>query len=452
MVVRVRARVEALKPGPGDRCTFAWDPDRGLTVVERDTARSWYRQFYAAFVEKKQQSGPVGVCQITGEVGPIPTSHPIKVGGVPGGLPAGVSLVSYDKPSFESYGLEGTANAGIGYTAADGYLRAVNALINNKLKDNPKTSLRVGSSLFLFWTRNPADVSDVMALDAPEPDQVARLLRSAESGTEAYGADVNAFYLLGLSGNSARAIVRGYLETTLPAVRTNLARWFRDLTIADTRYEGAGRPANQFPLWQLAAATAMESDRVVPDLHNRLVRAALNGDPLPDCVLAACVGRLRAEGSRGFRPERMALLKLTLLRRDIPVTETLCEDDTTPAYVCGQLMSVFEQIQYAALGDVNATVTDKFFGTFSAAPEMVLSRLYNNAHNHLRKLRGEKPGTAVALEKLLMEVSRKLTAPPNGQLSLRDQARFALGYYHRKAKRFEEIAARKAAKSDSTNV
>jgi hypothetical protein len=44
-------------------------------------------------------------------------------------------------------------------------------------------------------------------------------------------------------------------------------------------------------------------------------------------------------------------------------------------------------------------------------------------------------------------VSQKLPAPPSGQLSLRDQGRFALGYYHQKARRFEEIAERKAAKA-----
>ena len=80
---------------------------------------------------------------------------------------------------------------------------------------------------------------------------------------------------------------------------------------------------------------------------------------------------------------------------------------------------------------------------------MLLGRLYANAQNHLRKLRGDRPGQYVALDKLLTAVSKKLPAPPSGQLSLRDQGRFALGYYHQKAKRFEEIAERKAAKAEA---
>jgi CRISPR-associated protein Csd1 len=447
---RVKGDLESLNAGPGERCTFAWEPDRGKTVPERETVRAWYRQFYEGVSNRKQQEGPTGLCQITGTIGPVPTTHPIKLAGIPGGLPVGVSLVSYDKAAFESYGLEGTANAGIGYAAADGYARAVNALIANKLEGNPRTSLRVAGTLFLFWTRQAADTSDVMALDAPEPAQVERLLRSAEAGAEAYGADANDFYLLALAGNSARAIVRDYLEAKLPAVQTNLGRWFRDLTIADIRREGAGQPTYLFPLWQITLATAIEMDQVAPDVPARLVHAALKGDTIPDSVLAACLARLRVEGSDGFRPARMALIKLILRRRNVPVTETLNEQETSPAYVCGQLLAVFEQIQYAALGDVNATVTDKFFGTFSAAPAMLLGRLFANAQNHLRKLRSDKPGTYVALEKLLTVVSKKLPAPPQGQLSLRDQGRFALGYYHQKARRFEEIAERKAAKEAKT--
>lgn len=189
-------------------------------------------------------------------------------------------------------------------------------------------------------------------------------------------------------------------------------------------------------------------NQVVPDTPSRLVHAAIHGSPISDSILTACLRRLRAEGSKGFRTARLALIKLTLLRRNIPVSETLNPDENHPAYVCGRLMAVFEQIQYAALGDVNANVTDKFFGTFSAAPAMLLGRLFDGATKHLRKLRGEKPGAFVSLDRLLTEVSSQLVAPPKGKLSLHDQGRFALGYYHQKARRFEEFAERQAAKAE----
>jgi CRISPR-associated protein Csd1 len=109
---------------------------------------------------------------------------------------------------------------------------------------------------------------------------------------------------------------------------------------------------------------------------------------------------------------------------------------------------VFEQIQYEALGDVNANVVDKFYSTLSAAPALVFSRIAANAQNHLRKIRGEKPGAFVSLDRRLSETLNLLgAAPPPAQFSLQDQGRFALGYYHEKAKRFQQIAERKVEKA-----
>ncbi len=130
------------------------------------------------------------------------------------------------------------------------------------------------------------------------------------------------------------------------------------------------------------------------------------------------------------------------------MNETLDADATHKAYLYGRLLRIFEEIQYAALGDVNANVVDKFYSTFSAAPALVFARLYSNAQNHLRKLRSENPGTAVNLDKRLADVSSKLPAsPPSGTLSLQDQGRFALGYYHQKARTFADIAERRAEKA-----
>ena len=130
--------------------------------------------------------------------------------------------------------------------------------------------------------------------------------------------------------------------------------------------------------------------------------------------------------------------------------ESLNEAEIHPAYLYGRLLRVFEEIQYAALGEVNASVVDKFYGTFSAAPALIFARLFANAQNHLRKLRGERPGAAVELDRRLSEVVRQLPpAGPAGTLSLADQGRFALGYYHQKAKTFEEIAARKREKAEA---
>ena len=440
----VRQAVEAKGATGAERVTFAYSPDSGPTILDRKAVRDWYATFFRQFTDAKQVGGPVGFCTITGRVGPLPTSHAMALSGVPGGLPTGVKIVSFDKPAFQHYGLDGAANAAIGYEAADGYARGF-----QWLRGRREHHFVVGGTLFLFWTRLPVDLGDMNALGQADPDQVKKLLEGVGAGKDrAAVEDANDFYLLAVSGNSARVVVRDYLECRLEQVRENIRRWFADLRIADTSKEYGGRPNAAFPLWLLANATALEADRVAPDTHTRLMSAALTGGSLPDSLMLAAVGRLRAEGNDAFRAARMGLIKLCLTRKGVTVTETLNADERHPAYVYGRLLEVFAQIQYAALGDVNANVVDKFYGTFSAAPAMVFGRLVANAQNHLRKVRGEKPGAATALEQRLTEIRQLLTAaPPPPQFSLQDQGRFALGYYHEKARRFEQIAERKAEKT-----
>jgi CRISPR-associated protein Csd1 len=453
VVERVRQAVAEKEAIGAERVTFALFPDGGPTILERPAVRRWYAEFFRQFTVAKQTDGPVGFCTITGTFGPLPTSHPVPLTGVPGGLPTGVKIVSLDKPAFQHYGLDGAANAAIGYEAADGYARGF-----QWLRGRRDHHFVVGGTLFLFWTREKVDLEDISALGQADPDQVKRLLEATKAGkaNEASG-DASDFYLLAMSGNSARAVVRDYLERPLGQVRASIRQWFADLNIVDPSKEYQGRPNAAFPVWLLAAVTALDVDRVAPDTQARLMHAALTGGPLPDSVLAACLSRLRAEGSAGFRAARMGLIKLCLnrthFREGVRMPETLNQDDRNPAYVYGRLLRVFEEIQYAALGDVNATVVDKFYGTFSAAPALVFSRLFANAQNHLRKLRGNDEGKFVALDRRLTEMCGLLPpSPPRGTLPLSDQGRFALGYYHQKARTFAEIAERKAAKAEKAKA
>ena len=64
-------------------------------------------------------------------------------------------------------------------------------------------------------------------------------------------------------------------------------------------------------------------------------------------------------------PSRLALIKLILTRMEVPVSEGLNPDERVPAYVYGRLLAVFDEIQYAALREVNASVVDRFYGTLA---------------------------------------------------------------------------------------
>lgn len=448
---QVANQIEALKLTIANLCTVAVQSQNGRTLLSNDSLAVYWRQFYLADLQTQQAGAFQGLCQVTGETTAIGDSIKSRIKGLVSiGCRADAYLVT-GLGAADSYNLSGARAAMVSEAGVDSFTRAANALIGDDL-GGKQTSYRVGGVMFLFWTRNDTD-SGVFNLFEPEPDSVAGLLASVSSGRQKQTTiNDDDFYLLMLSGNSARVVVRDYLETPLDRLQAHLALWFEQLRIADLSKEHQGQPNSVFPLWLLAVSTALDSDGVAPDTPSRLMFAAVQGRPIPESILVACLRRLRAEGASGFRAARMALIKLILIRQGVPMTESLDPDQTHPAYLYGRLLCLFEQIQYAALGDVNSNVVDKFYSVFSASPALVFNRLFNNAQNHLRKLRTEKPGSFVSLDKRLTELVATLPAtPPSGQLSVRDQGRFALGYYHQRAKQFEEIATRKAEKAAASS-
>lgn len=443
---RICCDVESLGLTSSALCAVSLHSDMGKCLCERSKIMDWWREFFGQDFATQQASNRRGLCQVTGRENGISQSVKTKIKGL---VPIGCRPDSYlvtGLDSADSFGLIGAEASMVSPEGIDGITRALNALIGNNLTDQ-RTSYLVNSIMFLFWSRVRQNHLMMSLFDA-DPEQIRFLLESPARGVKTNNLGAEEFYVLTLGGNSARVVVRDYLETSVDRIQENLGAWFRDLTIADLSRDGNGHPSNRIPLWMLANATAIDNDGVAPDTPARLMQSAIQRTPVSESILNACLCRLRAEGAKGFFLSRLSLIKLYLIRKGYPVTETLNQEETHPAYVYGRLLSVFEQIQYDALGDVNANVVDKFYATFSAAPGLVFSRLFSNAQNHLRKLKGERPAAAIGKEKLLSEVVSLLPSrPPVMRFSLQEQGLFAIGYYHQRAKRFQDIAENKAKKA-----
>jgi len=440
---QVRQEIAAREPDGGDRVTFAYYPHGGRTIIEWQPIRDWYADFFKQFTAGKQTDGPTGFCTITGTVGPLPTSHPISLMGVPeiknGKLKyqqTGVKIVSFDKAAFQHYGLDGAANAAIGYEAADGYARGFQSLRGQR-----DHHFVLGGTLFLFWTRKAANTEFIMALNEASSEQVKGLLEGVAKGKAGDAVDdANDFYLLAVSGNSARAIIRDYLERPVGQIRASVRQWFTDLSIADACPAYRGQLNCAFPLWILATATGIDSERVASDVHVGLLEAAIDSKrPIPTGILAACLGRLRADGGGAMRPYRAALVKICLIRRRIAVSVSLDTDERNPAYLYGRLLSLLDQIQNSALGEVNASVVDKYYRSMSVRPHLIGPRLIGYAQAHLRKMRVDpkKKGTSIWLSQRLTELVNRL--PLRGafeRLPVSDQGLFVMGFYHQQADRY----------------
>jgi CRISPR-associated protein Csd1 len=123
-------------------------------------------------------------------------------------------------------------------------------------------------------------------------------------------------------------------------------------------------------------------------------------------------------------------------------------DHPEPAYHCGRLLAVLEQIQRTAIGsNISATIVDRFYGTASTAPASVFGRLLRGAQPHLSKLQRDRPGAAYALQERMEEIMAALPAFPH-TLNLKEQGLFALGYYHQRAYDRAQARATKAATAD----
>ena len=92
-----------------------------------------------------------------------------------------------------------------------------------------------------------------------------------------------------------------------------------------------------------------------------------------------------------------------------------------------------------ALGKVNATIRDRYFGAASATPASVFPLLMRGAQNHMGKLR--KGSKGAWLEREVEEIIDRLKPPLPRALPLEAQGRFVLGYYHQRKGQFADRAA-----------
>jgi len=98
-------------------------------------------------------------------------------------------------------------------------------------------------------------------------------------------------------------------------------------------------------------------------------------------------------------------------------------------YRLGRLFAVLEKAQEEANPGINATIRDRFYGAASSTPVAVFSHLMKLKNHHISKL--ENRGRAINLERIIGEIMSEITDFP-AHLTLSDQGRFAVGYYHQR--------------------
>lgn len=408
---------------------FRHESDAEALVSERPRVRKWW-------AAQRSTAGAAEIeCLVTGERAPPIDSHP-KLKKLWGGQTSGVALVSFNNAAFESYGLTGNENAPIGRPAAEAVAAALNRLLDSDYPSPvdgspmPTRNLRVAEdTTVLYWSRNEEAPVDLFGggVEA-DPQKVRALYEAPHGGRPPVLDDDSPFFALALSGEMARAKVRGWYETTLGRALQNVKAHFDDIEVA--RYG-----TDPLPLWRLLNSTALLGERknLEPGLASATFGAVIEGRAYPRGLLHGAVRRARAE--REVTPERASLIKAYLSRARrkglLPASfpEVTSHMDTASPnvpYRLGRLFAALEKLQEEALPGTNTTIRDRFFGAASATPVTVFPRLVRGSQPHLGKAK-----RGVYFEKLIQEIVGPITRFPS-HLNLEEQGLFALGYYHQR--------------------
>ena len=418
--------------------------DHSHSFVNDDPA---IQNAWQAHYNDRSADSDMGQCLITGKYAPIERTHP-NISGVPGAQSSGAALVSFNAPAFCSYGHEQGENAPVGKYAAFAYTTALNRLLADR-----NHCKHVGDTTILCWAENAEPVyQDAMSMflfgadgaaGIQESDVQAALKRLSAGQTvpflEKELSPDQHFYLLGLAPNAARLSVRFFLRDTFGSFAQNLQKHAEEMEIDCSEKE----KFRTLPIW----AVVNEATRTVPgqpakpspQLAGDLLRAVLTGGRYPATLLNGVTLRIRAE--QAVTRGRAAVIKAYYLRNyptelNKEVYTVSLNETTNVPYLLGRLFSVLEAVQKAANPGINTTIKDRYFNAACATPGMAFPTLLRLSQKHLRKL---NDGLATYYDNQIAELMAQL--PESGfpaRLSLPDQGKFAIGYYHQTQKRFAQ--------------
>ena len=452
-------------------------PRAGQYVHQCDDVVQALETRYQENVQKELKSNQY--CSLCGKNdSPIVDEPHGGIKGIPGGLSTGCMLVSYNKSSFLSYGLDRNLNSSICKRCAKSYTRALNILVNEretisikakegkeeKTIERRKYAEKISAdTLLIFWCKNKeaAPIVHTLAgsaseeeeidfdnIDAPAEEEPATL-GEAQNLTSApkYGPSKNKtyvntehFYACVLAAAAGRIAVKDWMHTTLSEVKTNVKQWFDDIELVT----GNEKSNFFYSVSRLINFKQSSNDKNDGRAGQLLWHAALMGGPLPLGLLSPLLHSVRMSVIKGENiAPRISLIKAILNRNlkegGMKLEKELNVNEPNPAYICGRIFSVFEAVQDLD-GVKNAGIVQRFFSAASSSPAVAFSRLFKLNKHHLEKLSkdSKNAGSVVYWEKRLGELCEKIENAFPEKLALKDQGYFALGYYHEKQARFKK--------------
>lgn len=373
-------------------------------------------------------------CLATGREDKLARLHP-SIKGIFGGNSSGTSIVSFNINSSESFLKEQGGNSPVGQYGATAYTTA----LNNLLDRQSKQKLRLGETTIVFWCEHVHPMENLLfelfgeIEEAPEhsTENAKSVYKAPFTGVIPFEEDKQKFFVLGLGANNARSVVQFWHQTTISELSEAICQYFSDINIVSPKWEN-GVPK----LFDLLRSTAVKGkmDQVNPSLPPAILKAIFSSAPFPYSLAMSLTKRNQSEQDVTYY--RAAFLKAfvnrylrTYQREEMQMTVGLDENNKNCGYLLGRLFAVLEKIQGDAQGSLNSTIRDRYYSSASATPITAFPILMRLKNHHLAKM--ENKGLVVNREKLIANILTSVKDFP-AHLSMVDQGRFAIGYYHQR--------------------
>ncbi|RUM45173.1 MAG: type I-C CRISPR-associated protein Cas8c/Csd1 [Hydrogenimonas sp.] len=408
--------------------------DDGL-VCEREGVKSIISQM--AMVD----DAPLQTCLVTGQKRGVVRLHP-KIKRVPGAQNSGAPFVSFNLPSFNSYGKKQGENAPIGKTTAFAYATALNRLLRD-----PGHHIYLGEMTMVYWSREPHPIEKIFHtcfMQSQPTDQEKEALQTllkASYDKDRKDLDIP-LYVLGLSPNAGRLSIRCWYEGTIRQTLHHIQQYFDELKLLKRSNE-----SSEIPMGRLLLSTANDHtwDNVPPNLTGTLLSAILNGTNYPETLLLALIRRIRSGVARKytkrniFMPhityERIALLKAIFIRNyKKRVALSLDRSCYDVEYLLGRLFATFEHLHTITQSLSTTIVRDRYYRTASTTPQAIFPFLTKIAY---QQLQDAKTSVRHQYSQLIEEIMSRLDELPKS-LPLKKQGIFAIGYYHQRQTFFSQ--------------
>jgi CRISPR-associated protein Csd1 len=163
------------------------------------------------------------------------------------------------------------------------------------------------------------------------------------------------------------------------------------------------------------------------------MRAIITDSRYPESLFANLLIRIRAEQG-DITWKKASMIKAYLIKNKGLKEEekyvSLNVDSENKAYQIGRLFAFMELAQRSASSaPLNVTIRDRYIVSAAVTPAVIFPGILKTYNAHLKKIRGDKPGLAVRIDKDVQSVMGKIDEFPK-TISNEDQMAFYLGYYH----------------------